>query len=124
MESLDGNGPKDVMQFGASLSESGKFDASQYAFFSNDVVEEVELGGLDEEEEDIPPAFEDEIYQLGRDKDEGDSSLLDIDDFSNTFSKLNRIHSGPPSDGVVIDRGSRECSAYGRWQPVLVGYGI
>ncbi|KAG9154547.1 hypothetical protein Leryth_014985 [Lithospermum erythrorhizon] len=111
MESLDGNGPKDVMQFGASLSESGKFDASQYAFFSNDVVEEVELGGLDEEEEDIPPAFEDEIYQLGRDKDEGDSCLLDIDDFSNTFSKLNRIHSGPPSDGVVIDRGSREWSS-------------
>lgn len=28
------------------------FDASQYAFFGNDVVEEVELGGLEDEEED------------------------------------------------------------------------
>lgn len=27
------------------------FDASQYAFFGNDVVEEVELGGLEEEDE-------------------------------------------------------------------------
>ena len=27
-----------------------KFDASQYAFFGNNVLEEVELGGLDEEE--------------------------------------------------------------------------
>lgn len=28
------------------------FDASQYAFFGSHVVEEVELGGLDDEEED------------------------------------------------------------------------
>jgi DNA topoisomerase 2-associated protein PAT1 len=27
-----------------------KFDASQYAFFGNNVLEEVELGGLDEED--------------------------------------------------------------------------
>lgn len=36
------------------------FDASQYAFFGNEVLEEVELGGL-EDEEDIPAAkFEDD----------------------------------------------------------------
>ncbi|KAM7280471.1 hypothetical protein ACFE04_007605 [Oxalis oulophora] len=38
---------------------SDVFDASQYAFFGEDVVEEVELGGLDdddEEEMDMPRA--------------------------------------------------------------------
>lgn len=38
------------------------FDASQYAFFGNDVVEEVELGGLEDEEDDVAPAgFEEEF---------------------------------------------------------------
>ena len=32
------------------------FDASQYAFFGNHVAEEVELGGLDDEEEEFPLA--------------------------------------------------------------------
>ncbi|KAL1133628.1 hypothetical protein V6Z11_A12G052700 [Gossypium hirsutum] len=36
------------------------FDASQYAFFGNDVLEEVELGGLDDEDEDLPAAGLDE----------------------------------------------------------------
>lgn len=36
------------------------FDASQYAFFGNDVVEEVELGGLEDEEDDVPQAGFDE----------------------------------------------------------------
>lgn len=41
------------------------FDASQYAFFGNQVLEEVELGGLDEEEEDVPlTKFEEEEYSL------------------------------------------------------------
>lgn len=43
------------------------FDASQYAFFGNDVVEEVELGGLEEEDEiEYVPAVgvEDEVQQL------------------------------------------------------------
>lgn len=38
------------------------FDASQYAFFGNDVVEEVELGGLEDEEDDVAPVgFEEEF---------------------------------------------------------------
>lgn len=46
-----------------------KFDASQYAFFGNDVVEEVELGGLEDEEDGLPPAaFDDEEYQLGQEE--------------------------------------------------------
>lgn len=41
------------------------FDASQYAFFGNDVVEEVELGGLEDEEDGLPPpGFDDVEYQL------------------------------------------------------------
>lgn len=43
------------------------FDASQYAFFGNDVVQEVELGGLEDEEDDVPQAGFDEG---DRDRDE------------------------------------------------------
>lgn len=43
------------------------FDASQYAFFGKDVVEEVELGGL--EDEDLPVAgFDEEEFLLDREE--------------------------------------------------------
>ncbi|KAG9157077.1 hypothetical protein Leryth_009104 [Lithospermum erythrorhizon] len=121
MEGLDGrvivsSGQEDLMQLGANPSGDAKFDASQYAFFSNDAVEEVELGGLDEEEDLPPVGFEDEGYQLGQVEDEAAGSLSEIDDFSNTFSKLNRVLSGPPSAGVLIDRDSRECSLTSEWK--------
>ncbi|KAK9057118.1 hypothetical protein SSX86_024485 [Deinandra increscens subsp. villosa] len=46
-------------QLGANSSGDALFDASQYAFFGNEVLEEVELGGL-EDEGDLPAAnFED-----------------------------------------------------------------
>lgn len=45
------------------------FDASQYAFFGNDVSEEVELGGLEDEEESLAAAGLDEEEFL-YDKDE------------------------------------------------------
>lgn len=38
------------------------FDASQYAFFGNDVVEEVELGGLEDEEDELPVIEEDFVF--------------------------------------------------------------
>lgn len=39
------------------------FDASQYEFFGNDAVEEVELGGLEDEEDDVAPAgYEEEEF--------------------------------------------------------------
>ena len=45
------------------------FDASQYAFFGKDVLEEVELGGLEDEEESLAAAGLDEEEFL-YDKDE------------------------------------------------------
>ena len=45
------------------------FDASQYAFFGKDVVEEVELGGLEDEEERLPVAgFDEEEFLLDREE--------------------------------------------------------
>lgn len=45
------------------------FDASQYAFFGNDNVEEVELGGLEDEDEDLPAVgFDDGEYRLDPDE--------------------------------------------------------
>ncbi|GAB2276535.1 hypothetical protein Dimus_011254 [Dionaea muscipula] len=52
----DAIGLQGSVQFGHESSEGAVFDASQYAFFGNDAVEEVELGGLEDEEEDIPTA--------------------------------------------------------------------
>lgn len=40
------------------------FDASQYAFFGNDAVEEVELGGLEEDDDFHPVGFEDGDFRL------------------------------------------------------------
>ena len=51
--------------YGSYYAGGTVFDASQYAFFGNEVLEEVELGGLEDEEEDLPASkFEDEEYQL------------------------------------------------------------
>lgn len=45
------------------------FDASQYAFFGKDVVEEVELGGLEEEEDTLPVAgIEEEEFLYDREE--------------------------------------------------------
>ncbi|KAL3637583.1 hypothetical protein CASFOL_018751 [Castilleja foliolosa] len=88
------------------------FDASQYAFFGGDAVEEVDLGGLEDEEDDLAPVgFEEEEFQL--DKEEGDvlGPLSDIDDLSSTFSELNKVASGPTNPGVSRDWGSRESSS-------------
>lgn len=41
-----------MLLVGICNAGSTVFDASQYAFFGNDVVEEVELGGLEAEEDD------------------------------------------------------------------------
>lgn len=38
------------------------FDASQYAFFGNDVVEEVELGGLEDDEGIAASGLDDEEF--------------------------------------------------------------
>ncbi|KAK3042587.1 hypothetical protein RJ639_000839 [Escallonia herrerae] len=101
---------QDLNQFVATSTGDAVFDASQYAFFGNDNVEEVELGGLEEEEDDdlLAAGFEEGEYQL--DPEEGGvlGSLSDSDDLATTFSKLNKDVSGPRSTTVVGDRGSRE----------------
>lgn len=104
--------PRDPNQQVASNSSGGAlFDASQYAFFGNEVLEEVELGGLEDDEEDIPVAkFEEEEYQL--EHEEG--VFPGIDDLSTTFSKINKDVMGP-SVGVFGNRGSRENSSSAEW---------
>ncbi|KAL0298066.1 UNVERIFIED_CONTAM: protein PAT11, partial [Sesamum angustifolium] len=115
MERSDGKGLNDFIHpSSSSVSDSGLFDASQYAFFGKGVVDEVELGGLEDEDEDVPViggkfGGEDELneYHLF-DKDEGSGlgSLSDMDDLATTFAKLNRVVSGPRHPGVIGDRGS------------------
>ncbi|XP_059666652.1 protein PAT1 homolog [Cornus florida] len=108
--------PQDLKQLGSNSTGDAVFDASQYAFFGNDVVEEVELGGLEEEVDDFPAAgFEDEEYQFDLEEGEILGSLSEIDDINSTFSKLNKVVSGPRSAGVIGDRGSRESSSAAEW---------
>lgn len=98
--------------------ENALFNASQYAFFGQEAVEEVELGGL---EDDIPViGYGDDEYHLF-DKEEGSGigSLSDFDDLTSTFSKLNKVVTGPRHPGVIGDRGSgsisRESSSAAEW---------
>ncbi|XP_040962817.1 protein PAT1 homolog [Gossypium hirsutum] len=81
---------EDLKQFGDTDKGGAVFDASQYAFFGNDVLEEVELGGLDDEDEDLPAAGLDEEEFLF-DQEEITTSrglchLLDNQVFKNLFT--------------------------------------
>ncbi|KAL1810884.1 hypothetical protein DCAR_0622986 [Daucus carota subsp. sativus] len=113
---------KQLDQFSASsTSDAALFDASQYAFFGQDGAEDVELGGLEDEVNDVPAlGFGDDEYHLF-DKEEGSviGSLSDVDDLATTFSKLNRVVTGPRHPGVIGDRGSgsfsRESSSAAEW---------
>ncbi|TKY49357.1 PAT1-like 1 [Spatholobus suberectus] len=100
---------EDLRQLGNVPTEGAVFDASQYAFFGKDtVVQEVELGGL-EDDNDLPESNEEEFI-LNREEAEDVRSLSDIDDLSTTFWKLNKVVSGPKSAGFMGERGSRENS--------------
>ncbi|KAL6538518.1 hypothetical protein OROGR_012506 [Orobanche gracilis] len=103
---------QDPTPFGANpTGNNAVFDASQYEFFGGDVVDEVELGGLEDEEDDLAPAgFEEEEFQLDKEEEDVLGPLSDIDDISSTFSKLNRVASGPTSAGSR-DGESRESSS-------------
>lgn len=101
--------------------ENALFDASQYSFFGQDAMEEVELGGMEDEENEVPVTrYGDDEYHLF-DREEGSvaGSLSDIDDLTSTFSKLNRVVTGPRHPGVIGDRGSgsisRESSSATEW---------
>ncbi|KAJ1698336.1 hypothetical protein LUZ63_006848 [Rhynchospora breviuscula] len=97
----------------SSSADNAYFDASRYEFFGKGTVEEVVLGGFEDENEAVDPRFggpNDTEYRfpsLG-DKDEADvlSSLADIDDLASTFAKLNRTVSGNRNAGVIGDRRS------------------
>ncbi|KAK2423255.1 protein PAT1 protein [Trifolium repens] len=96
-------------QFGDIPKEGEVFDATQYAFFGQDAcVEEVELGGL--EDDDGLPESNEEEFLLNREEVEDVKSLSDIDDLSTDFWKLNKVEIGPQSTGIISERGSRENS--------------
>ncbi|KAB2049336.1 hypothetical protein ES319_A13G169800v1 [Gossypium barbadense] len=107
---------EDLKQFSDTDRGGAVFDASQYAFFGNDVLEEVELGGLDGDDEDLPAAGLDEEEFLF-DQEEGGvlRALSDTDDLESTFSKLNTAVSRPRGSGIIGDRGSRESSSVAEW---------
>ncbi|KAK6270345.1 hypothetical protein POUND7_007450 [Theobroma cacao] len=134
---------EDLKQFGDSSTGAAVFDASQYAFFGKDVLEEVELGGLDDEEAELPAVgLEQEEFLFDREEIDAIAlvsvwhaicyfnevpdfiaiyggevlrSLSDIDDIASTFSKLNTAVSGPRGSGIIGDRGSRESSSVAEW---------
>ncbi|XP_073124182.1 protein PAT1 homolog 1-like [Henckelia pumila] len=110
-----------------SLSDGAVFDASQYSFFGKDIVDAVELGGSEDEEEEGVPVLgggEEELqeYQLfGKNEGSVFGSLSEIDDLATTFAKLNKVVSGPRHPGIIGDRGSgsgsfsRESSSATDW---------
>ncbi|KAJ6832867.1 uncharacterized protein M6B38_342030 [Iris pallida] len=114
-----------VKEPGDGSSDDPRFDASQYAFFvGKNVVEEVELGGLEDDHDGndaglVGPAGEEFCFSSIGDREEGEisRSLSDIDDLTATFTKLNRVVSEPRSAGVIGDRGpfSRESSSSADW---------
>lgn len=104
------------------MTDNARFDASQYAFFGKDVVEEVELGGLEDSDNDVGPTENDEEFQLSsfvnREENEGIRSLAEIDDISSTFSKINKAVTDPRNAGIIQGRGgsfSREGSTSADW---------
>lgn len=105
------NNHQDLKQVDSNSQGNDLFDASQYAFFGNNVLEEVELGGLEDEDEDLPPpGFDSEEYPL--DQEEGDllASYSDVDDLTSSFSKLNKDGVNPAT-AFFGDRESRESSS-------------
>ncbi|XP_078162962.1 protein PAT1 homolog 1-like isoform X2 [Carex rostrata] len=105
-----------------SSSDDAHFDASQYLFFGKDILEEVELGGLEGQEHDetAPVPSDYEFHFSTGDKELADTyaSVSHIDDLSSTFAKLNRAVSDPiRHGGLVVDRNSisRDSSSTSDW---------
>lgn len=107
-----------------SNSDDTRFDASQYAFFGNNVLEEIELGGF-EDDNSSNAAFaglddlERPLSSQGIALEAEDSSFSDLDDLANTFSKLRRDVNLPKHIGVnnLGTSFSRESSAAADWAP-------
>ncbi|KAG6591840.1 Protein PAT1-like protein, partial [Cucurbita argyrosperma subsp. sororia] len=104
----------DLKRFGANSTEDALFDASQYAFFGKDVMEEVELGGLEDEEDDTLAAGIEEEEEFLFDKESEDfRPPSDIDDLVSSFERLSEVGSGPT--GVIGGRALRESSSVNEW---------
>ncbi|CAI9787118.1 unnamed protein product [Fraxinus pennsylvanica] len=127
-EGKDFKGFTDAASSSSITTDSTLFDASQYMFFGKDIADEVELGGLEDEEVGVPVigarfgGGDDELHEYHLfEKDEGSGlgSLSDMDDLATTFAKLNKAVSGPRHPGVIGDRGSgsfsRESSSAAEW---------
>lgn len=112
-------------EFGDGDAGNALFDSSQYAFFGKGVVEETELGGIEDDEAaalvgDL--GIDDEEYNFsffgGREEVKKLGSLSEIDDLTTTFAKLSRTISEPRNAGVIGDRCgslSRESSSTIDW---------
>ncbi|XP_031505143.1 protein PAT1 homolog 1-like [Nymphaea colorata] len=112
---------KDFKEFLGDPSEHAHFDASQYAFFGKDVTEDIELGGLNEDDSTPFTGFDEEEFRFSsigeREEIEGLETLAEIDDLTATFMKLSRRGSERRSLESIGDRGflSRESSSTTDW---------
>ncbi|KAK0585198.1 hypothetical protein LWI29_024558 [Acer saccharum] len=119
MERSDGK--KDLRNFTHNNSSGNElFNASRYEFFGQNVVEEVELGGLEDNKADaaVFGSVDDEYHLFDKGEGVGLGSLSDVDDLSTTFAKLNRVVTGPRNPGIIGDRSgsfSRESSSATEW---------
>ncbi|THU74920.1 hypothetical protein C4D60_Mb04t38480 [Musa balbisiana] len=114
--------PDDPRELRDAFADNTVFDASQYAFFGMAVMDEVELGGLKDNDNDhdgfigikdeyhfSPPGDREDLFPSGIQdvyEPEGLGSLSGIDDLASTFAKLNRVVNDPKGAGVIGDRGS------------------
>ncbi|XP_051133588.1 protein PAT1 homolog [Andrographis paniculata] len=113
---------QDLTPFGSKILDSGEdeFDASRYEFFGGEVMEEVELGGLEDEEDDIVAfGLGEEGFLLDKGEDDALGPLSDIDDLSSTFLKLNTDVNLPTSTGGGRDWRLRESSSAAEFPPGL-----
>ncbi|XP_042442314.1 protein PAT1 homolog 1-like [Zingiber officinale] len=122
MEGLDAEGnPRidGIGKYSAGGSDNILFDASQYSFFGKDDMEEVVLGGLEDDDYfgSLVGLEQSKFSSLGDKEIESLGSLSEIDDLATTFRKLNRVVNEPRSVGVIGDRGSfsRENSSNADW---------
>ncbi|KAF4399817.1 protein PAT1 homolog 2 [Cannabis sativa] len=118
---MERSNSKDLGHFVDNSSNNALFDASQYEFFGHNVVNEVELGGLEVEKDDSTffKSANNEYHLFEREESPGLGSLSDMDDLTSTFAKLNKNVTGPRHPGVIGDRGSgsfsRESSSATDW---------
>ncbi|CAD6233533.1 unnamed protein product [Miscanthus lutarioriparius] len=115
--------PAAVPAANANTSNTGdtRFDASQYAFFGNNVLEDIELGGF-EDDNDSNAAFtglDDLERPLSSQEIALEAEDSSFSDLANTFSKLRRDVNLPKHIGVnnLGTSFSRESSAAADWAP-------